>query len=79
VSVADDSPTPDVFTAFYPARPVPSAATAEGRANFERRLRRHISDLLWQEYRGLTAVMMRRVLHGEDSWFSQQAAAGGAP
>lgn len=70
VIVEDDSPTPDLFKAFYKARPVPSAATAEGRANFERRLRRHISDLLWQEYRGLTAVMLRRVLHGEDSWFS---------
>ncbi|MHB1518238.1 MAG: DEAD/DEAH box helicase [Acidimicrobiales bacterium] len=70
VLVEDDSPTPALFQAFYKARPVPSAATAEGRANFERRLRRHISDLLWQEYRGLTTVMLRRVLHGEDSWFS---------
>jgi RecQ family ATP-dependent DNA helicase len=70
-SIVDDTtPTPALYRAFFTPRPVPSAATAEGRANFERRLRHHIGDLLWQEYRGLTAMMLRRVLHGEDSWFS---------
>src|SRR5262249_53563056 len=55
---------------FFAPRPQSAAATATGRAAFERRLRRHISDLLWHEYRGLTAPMLRRVLHGEDSWYS---------
>jgi RecQ family ATP-dependent DNA helicase len=68
---ADPTPQPALYRAFFTPRPQPSAATAEGRADFERRLRRHIGDLLWQEYRGLTAVMLRRVLHGEDSWYSR--------
>jgi RecQ family ATP-dependent DNA helicase len=67
---ADPTPQPALHRAFFTPRPQPVAATAAGRANFERRLRRHIADLLWQEYRGLTAPMLRRVLHGEDSWFS---------
>lgn len=67
---ADPTPAPELHRAFFTPRPQPVAATAAGRANFERRLRRHISDLLWHEYRGLNATMLRRVLHGEDSWFS---------
>lgn len=67
---ADPTPAPDLHAAFFTPRPVPVAATATGRANFERRLQRHITDLLWHEWRGLNATMLRRVLHGEDSWFS---------
>ena len=67
---ADPTEAPLLHRAFFTARPQPAAATATGRAAFERRLRRHISDLLWHEYRGLTAPMLRRVLNGEDSWYS---------
>ncbi|MGI8684418.1 MAG: DEAD/DEAH box helicase [Acidimicrobiales bacterium] len=67
---ADPIPAPALHRAFFTPRPQPVAVTAVGRANFERRLRRHITDLLWHEYRGLNATMLRRVLHGEDSWFS---------
>lgn len=67
---ADPTLAPELHRAFFTPRPQPVAVTAVGRANFERRLRRHISDLLWHEYRGLNATMLRRVLHGEDSWFS---------
>ncbi len=67
---ADPTESSPLYRAFFTARPQPVAATATGRAAFERRLRRHISDLLWHEYRGLTASMLRRVLHGEDSWYS---------
>jgi ATP-dependent DNA helicase RecQ len=67
---ADPTPAPALHSAFFTSRPVPVAATAAGRANFERRLQRHITDLLWHEWRGLNATMLRRVLHGEDSWFS---------
>lgn len=67
---ADATPAPSLHGAFFTPRPVPVAATAAGRANFERRLQRHITDLLWHEWRGLNATMLRRVLHGEDSWWS---------
>ncbi len=67
---ADPAEAPPLHRAFFTPRPQPAAATATGRAAFERRLRRHISDLLWHEYRGLTALMLRRVLNGEDSWYS---------
>ncbi|MBV9662172.1 MAG: DEAD/DEAH box helicase [Acidimicrobiales bacterium] len=66
----DPTEAPALHRAFFIPRPQPMAATATGRAAFERRLRRHISDLLWHEYRGLTSPMLRRVLHGEDSWYS---------
>jgi len=69
---SEPAPQPSLYRAFFTPRPQPSAATAQGRANFERRLRRHISDLLWQEYRGLTARMLHRVLRGEDWWYSVQ-------
>ncbi|HVM26574.1 MAG TPA: DEAD/DEAH box helicase [Mycobacteriales bacterium] len=68
--MTDPTPPSALHQAFFTARPNASAATAAGRANFERRLRRHITELLWHEYRGLTASMLRRVLHGEDSWYS---------
>jgi ATP-dependent DNA helicase RecQ len=66
----DPTPAPALYRAFFTPRPQPVAATAAGRASFERRLRRHLTDLLWAEYRGLTEPMLRRVLHGEDSWYS---------
>lgn len=66
----DPNPAPTLHGAFFTPRPIPVAATATGRANFERRLQRHLTDLLWHEWRGLNATMLRRVLHGEDSWFS---------
>lgn len=72
-ALADPTPAPQLHRAFFTPRPNASAATATGRANFERRLQRHITDLLWHEYRGLTASMLRRVLHGEDSWYSPKA------
>ncbi len=67
---ADPTAEPALYQAFMTPRPQPVAATAAGRASFERRLRRHLVALLWHEYRGLTALMLRRVLHGEDSWYS---------
>jgi hypothetical protein len=66
---AAESSEPALFKAFFTPRPVASATTAEGRANFERRLRRHILELLWLQIRGLRSSMLRRVLHGEDAWF----------
>jgi hypothetical protein len=72
-ALSDATPAPELHRAFFTPRPNSSAATAAGRANFERRLQRHITDLLWHEYRGLTASMLRRVLHGEDSWYSPKA------
>jgi RecQ family ATP-dependent DNA helicase len=68
----DSGEEPALHLAFFTPRPQPSAATAEGRANFQRRLQHHIADLLWQERRGLSAQMLRRVLHGEDSWYSPE-------
>lgn len=67
------APVPDLYKAFFTPRPRASAATAEGRAAFERRLRRHLSELLWMHVRGLKAPMVRRVLHGEDAWYDQTA------
>lgn len=68
----DPTEAPALHRAFFTPRPQPVAATATGRVAFERRLRRHINDLLWHEYRGLTAPMLRRVLNGEDSWYSRR-------
>jgi hypothetical protein len=70
---AEPAEPPALHKAFMTPRPAPVAATAAGRANFERRLRRHVSDLLWAHHRGLSASMLRRVLHGEDSWYSPKA------
>ncbi len=71
--VAAGAPAPDLYKAFFTPRPKASAATAEGRAAFERRLRKHLSELLWLHVRGLKAPMLRRVLHGEDAWYDAGA------
>lgn len=71
--VAAGAPAPDLYKAFFTPRPKASATTAEGRAAFERRLRKHLSELLWLHVRGLKAPMMRRVLHGEDAWYTAGA------
>jgi RecQ family ATP-dependent DNA helicase len=63
---------PTIFDAFFTPRPQASASTAEGRAAFERRLRKHLGDLLWMHPRGLHERMLWRVLHGEDWWFDQR-------
>ncbi len=69
----DPTPHPALHQAFFTPRPRPVAATADGRANFERRVRQHLTELLWSQYKGLTAPMLRRVLHGDDSYFSTRS------
>lgn len=71
--LADPTPHPALQRAFFTPRPRPMAATADGRANFERRVRHHLTELLWSQYKGLTAPMLRRVLHGDDSYFSSRS------
>jgi RecQ family ATP-dependent DNA helicase len=73
VLAADPTPRPALHQAFFTPRPQPVAATADGRANFERRVRHHLTELLWSQYKGLTAPMLRRVLHGDDSYFSTRS------
>lgn len=73
VLAADPTPHPALQRAFFTPRPRPMAATADGRANFERRVRHHLTELLWSQYKGLTAPMLRRVLHGDDSYFSTRS------
>ncbi len=70
VLAIDPTPRPALHQAFFTPRPQPVTATAGGRADFERRVRHHVAELLWSQYRGLTAPMLRRVLHGEDSFYS---------
>lgn len=67
---ADPTPRPALARAFFSPNPRPSSATAEGRVAFERKLAKHLLDLLWFSYGGLSASMLRRVLHGEDSYYS---------
>lgn len=62
-------PAPALFEALFTPDPRASASTAEGRAAFERSLRRHLGDLLWMHPRGLHQNTLWRVLHGEDWWF----------
>lgn len=74
-TVAADPPgagPPRLHQAFYTPRPRPVSVTEAGRAAFERRLSRHLLELLWAEYPGLSAQMLARVLHGDDSWYSQR-------
>jgi ATP-dependent DNA helicase RecQ len=63
---------PALFDAFFSPRPQASASSADGRVAIERRLRKHLSELLWMHPRGLHARMLWRVLHGEDWWFDQR-------
>ena len=63
---------PALFDAFFTPRPQASASTDDGRAALERRLRKHLSELLWMHPRGLHVRMLWRVLHGEDWWFDQR-------
>ena len=63
---------PVLFDAFFMPRPQASASSADGRAAFERRLRKHLGELLWMHPRGLHARMLWRVLQGEDWWFDQR-------
>lgn len=61
-----------LYEAFFTPRPKPSASTDDGRAAVERRLRKHLGELLWFHPRGLHEKMLWRVLHGEDWWFDQR-------
>lgn len=66
-----EAPSP-LFEAFFTPRPQASASTDDGRAAVERRLRKHLGELLWFHPRGLHEKMLWRVLHGEDWWFDQR-------
>lgn len=59
---------PALLKAFLTPNPQPISATAAGRAAMQRRLDDHVVDLLWQNFRGLSASMMTRVLRGEDRY-----------
>ncbi|MFJ6200176.1 DEAD/DEAH box helicase [Micromonospora sp. NPDC092111] len=65
------SPLPPLLTALNTPRPKPE--TRRDAAPYQAAIQRYVRSLLWDNYRGLTAGMIHRVLHGDETY---QAADG---
>ncbi|MEV0901462.1 DEAD/DEAH box helicase [Actinoplanes sp. NPDC049802] len=61
-------PQPALLTAFNTPRPRPSAR--RDAEPYRQALQRYVRALLWDNYRGLTATMIHRVLRGDETYLS---------
>jgi ATP-dependent DNA helicase RecQ len=66
-------PLPPLLSALRRAKPRPASATAAGRPLAERTLDAHVDALLWENRRGLSANIITKVLHGDDSYFDRRS------
>jgi Rad3-related DNA helicase len=64
----DTAVSPALLTALYTPRPRPSARR-DG-APYQQAAERYVRSLLWDNYRGLTAGMIHRVLRGDETFLS---------
>jgi Rad3-related DNA helicase len=67
----DPTPAPALLTALNTPRPRPSAHR-DG-APYQAAVERYVRALLWDNYRGLTAGMLHRVLRGDETYLSNRA------